>query len=427
MYRTASSRYRPTTALILIFVAAINVNAIDFDITFGNGGKFMTAFGDSTAQPSSGGSQVFVQPAGRIVVVGTHTQQGISLRTSGFGMAGLTSIGTLDVNFGTAGKVLEWNADSHSFHTRSLMLPDGSILVLYQRWQSVSSNRPVLARYTPNGQPDTNFVADLDLFANETRPEVMASGIGGKIYVIVRRAQQFYLVRLNPNGSRDETFGTDGVRSLNLNRFGSGVAVFSLHELENGKLLIAGRYDGVQFDSATFVARFDSDTNIDRSFGLQGAVRISIPFGSAFGITTKIQSDGKIVVAGCWTFLGSNTLLIRLTARGRLDATFGERGIAMTSFNNTNVIHGITVGLDGKITVVGSSGEKAFPSNQRLFVMRYTPAGVRETFLVTNFITTREAGALDVLLQGDNKILVAGFTQNPTNSLSQLAVARFLP
>ena len=419
---------RVSTGVIFVALVLLSSNAalaIEFDISFGSGGKFMTSFGTS-GQPSSAGSHVYIQPTGRIVVVGTHSQQGTSVRTSGFGLAGLTSFGTLDANYGMAGKVVEWSADSHSFLTKSVMLPDGSILVLYQQWHSVAANRPVLAKYTPAGQADVNFAADIDVASNETSPVTIAPGLGGKIYAIVRVSQTFHILRLNPNGSRDTTFGTNGVRPLNLSRFASQTAVFSLNELADGKLIVAGTYYS-SFEGLTFVARFNSDTNIDRSFGTQGAVRISHPGGTVNGVTTEIQPDGKILIAGCWTFLGSNTLLIRLTPRGRLDTGFGTGGMTMTSYNNTNIIREIVVGLDGRITVVGNSGDKAIPSNQRVFVMRYSPTGVRESFLVTNFITTREAWAFDVLLQGDGKILIAGFTQNPSDTLGQLVVARFLP
>jgi hypothetical protein len=99
----------------------------------------------------------------------------------------------------------------------------------------------------------------------------------------------------------------------------------------------------------------------------------------------------------------------------------------MTAFNNTNVINGLAISPDGKIIASGGSGAKAVPSNQRLFIMRYSSTGVRETFLVTNFITNREAGASDVVLQADGKMLIAGYTQNAADNNTQLASARFLP
>ena len=409
--------------IVLASVLASTTFAIGFDLTFGSGGKFMTSFADS-GQPSCGGTSVFIQPSGRIIVIGSHSQQGTTNRTSGIAIAGLTSGGLLDNTFGTGGKVLSWSATFHRFPTKALVLGDGSLLVLHQMWESASANRPVIAKFTASGQPDT-FDADLDLVANQTSPVTIAQASSGKIYAVVRNGDQHYLVRLNANGSRDTTFGTNGVRSLNLNRFSTQPRVFALQELAGGKLLIAGTYQPMTSEGATFVARLDNDTNLDRSFGSQGAARISIPYGSVQGITLQVQPDGKVLIGGCWTFLGSTTLLFRLTTRGRLDANFGTGGVAQTNFNNTNVIRGIALAPDGTIFVAGSSGAKALPPNQRLFVIRYSSAGISQGSIVTNFIGTREAGASDILLQGDGRLLVAGFTQNAADDFLQLAVARF--
>ena len=89
------------------------------------------------------------------------------------------------------------------------------------------------------------------------------------------------------------------------------------------------------------------------------------------------------------------------------------------------MIYGIALAPDGTIFVAGSSGDKAFPSNQRLFVMRYSPAGIGQGSIMTNFIGTREAGAFAILLQADGRLLVSGFTQNASDNFLQLAVARF--
>jgi len=414
-------------AFAIAFLIAIVANsfAIDFDNTFGSGGKFTTSFA-TTGEPSGGGLQLFVQPSGRIVILGSHSQQGATGRTVGISLAGLTPGGVLDTGFGTGGKVLLWSSTFQRLPNNALMTSDGSLIVLYQFWESASSNRPTLIKFTPDGQPDSNFTADLDIVPNQTSPVRIAQAGGGRMYVLVRSGTQFNLIRLNGDGSRDTTFAPNGVRQLNLNRFYQPT-VFELKELENGKLLVGGRYYDPTFQENTFVARFDSDTNLDRSFGLQGAVRISIPDGSAYSQVTVIQPDGKLVLGGAWTFLGSNTLLMRLTPRGRFDVTFGTRGMTMTTFNDTNLIRGIALAPDGKMIVVGASGDKALPSNQRLFVMRYSSAGVRESFLVTSIIPGREATASDVMLQPDGKMLIAGAAQNASDNSYQLAAARFIP
>jgi uncharacterized delta-60 repeat protein len=403
---------------------AINCAALGFDATFGSGGKFTTSF-SATGQPSSTGTDVFIQPSGRIVVVGQHQQQGTSGRTNGFGLAGLTASGTLDSSFGVGGKAVSWSPDFHQTLTDSRMSADGSVLILYQRYQSATMNRALLVKYTPSGQIDSNFLADVDLFPNQTTPVLVAPGSAGKIYVLVRNGYQFSLIRLTDNGERDITFAPNGIRLLDLNRFYQP-AVKSLIELESGKILVMGTvYQG--FDGITFVARFDSDTNVDRLFGIQGVARLAKYGGTVNGSAIQVQPDGKILIGGSWTFLGSTTFLARLTARGRVDYSFGTNGLAATSFRNWNVINSIAMASDGKVIVTGGCGDKAVPSNQRLFIMRYSAAGVSESSLVTNFIGTREASASDVALQSDGKMVIAGFTQNAADNYLQLASARFLP
>lgn len=411
-------------AASICFSLTANSFAIGFDSTFGTGGKFLTSFSD-TGQPSSTGTDVFIQQSGRIIVVGQHQQQGTSGRTNGFALAGLTPAGILDGSFGVAGKAISWNPDFHQSLTDSQMSSDGSVFILYQRYQSSTMNRALVVKYTPSGLIDSNFLADIDIFPNQTTPVLIALGSGGKIYVLVRNGYEFSLIRLTDNGSRDTTFAPDGRRVLDLNRIYQP-AVSALAELENGKLIVMGTaYQG--FDGITFVARFDSDTNFDRSFGIQGITRLAKYGGAVNGSAVEIQPDGKILIGGSWTFLGSTTFLTRLTARGRVDYSFGLSGLAATSFNDWNVINSIAISGDGKVIVTGSCGDKAVPSNQRLFIMRYSAAGVSEGSLVTNFIGTREASASDVSLQPDGKMVIAGFTQNPSDNFLQLASARFLP
>ncbi len=196
----------------------LNCAAIGFDATFGSGGKFTTSL-SATGQPSSTGTDVFIQQSGRIVVVGQHQQQGTSGRTNGFGLAGLTASGVLDPSFGSDGKSVSWNPDFHQTLTDSRMSSDGAILILYQRYQSPSMNRALLVKYTPTGQVDSNFLADIDIFPNQTTPVLVALGSVGKIYVLVRNGYQFSLIRLTDNGSRDLTFAPNGIRPLDLNRF----------------------------------------------------------------------------------------------------------------------------------------------------------------------------------------------------------------
>jgi uncharacterized delta-60 repeat protein len=425
MIRSIPALLRTIAPSIVLFGLALNVFGIGFDLAFGSSGRFLATFGD-TGQPSSSGSNIYVQPSGRIVVLGRHQQQGGNGRVNGIAMVGLTFAGVLDSGFGSSGKVLQWSSDANQQLVNSAMLPNGAILLFYQYQQNPSTNRPTLSKFTPDGQPDETFSANLEINPNQTTAVIMASAKNGKIYALVREGPQYFLMRLNDDGSRDATFGPDGVRTMNLSRFPSPT-IFGMDELPNGKLLITGHYENSMFERIAFAVRFDSDTNIDRWFGSQGVTRIGIPYGNAYGTRTLIQPDGKTLFVGFNTFLGSHAMLARLTARGRRDSGFGTNGVSLTSINDINAVYGVVLAPDGKIFVTGACGAKAIPSNQRMFIARFSSSGVRETFLVTDFITGRDAGGADIALLPNGKLLTTGFTQNPNDNYWQLAVAQFLP
>ena len=338
--------------------------AIALDGTFGSGGKFTTSFADN-GSPSASASRVFVQPSGRIVVIGWHQAQGVQGRVNGIAMAGLTTAGVLDDTFGSDGKVLIWMSNGNIQLTDAKMLGDGSFVLLYQFTQAPNTPIPVLVKYTANGQPDGTFSADPRVSPTPTTQSIiLALGNQGKIYALVAQETENFLLRFNADGSRDETFAANGLKLLSLKRIPTFQrAISGLHELDGGKILVTGHYDEMDTGYGNgFAVRFDSSANIDRSFGRQGVFHIEIPWGSVGFTSSLVQPDGKVLLAGYYTFLGSNALIVRLTTRGRYDGTFGSAGISMSSLHNINVIYGMVIGPDDKIFVAGTISAKSAPA-----------------------------------------------------------------
>ena len=138
----------------------------------------------------------------------------------------------------------------------------------------------------------------------------------------------FALVRYNPNGSLDSSFGTGGIVNNTLGGSADGTAV----ALAGDKIVAGGTYLGNVSNNAFALARFNADGSLDQTFGSGGTVITSFGKYGDNALEIAVQADGKIVLAG-YTFLPVakdvnhvDFAVARYTPNGALDATFGNGG-----------------------------------------------------------------------------------------------------
>ena len=142
----------------------------------------------------------------------------------------------------------------------------------------------------------------------------------------------------------------------------------------DGKIVAVGRsyyYSG----SDIVLARYNTDGSLDAGFGAGGKVTTNIStYSEAFALA--VQPDGRILVAGYGGYATSDFALIRYTAQGILDGSFGVGGVALTDFGGTqDIAYTLSVLTDGKILVAGT----VTPGG--LVLVRYTATGtVDSTF-----------------------------------------------
>jgi uncharacterized delta-60 repeat protein len=155
---------------------------------------------------------------------------------------------------------------------------------------------------------------------------------------------------------------------------------------------------------------------LDSSFNGTGIVTTPIGAGNDYGISAAIQGDGKIVLAG-ESYNGSDYdfAVVRYNSDGTLDNSFNGTGMVTTSFGSSDDI-GISVAIqgDGKLVVAGYS---MIGSNYDFTVARYNSDGSLDTsFNGTGKVITDIGGSLNlghsVAIQGDGKIVVAGWAAN---------------
>ncbi len=222
----------------------------------------------------------------------------------------------------------------------------------------------------------------------------------------------FALIRYNIDGSLDTSFGVGGRVTTDFgghDDLADGIAIQS-----DGRIVLGGFTTLGGRDSSFALARYNTDGNLDSSFGIGG--KVTTDFGRAEDAirSIAIQTDDRIIAVGVASDLvccGADWALARYNLDGSLDNTFGVGGKVTTSFtSNAEDAHAVTLQVDGKIVVAGSVDFVGFA------LARYNTDGSLDLgFGVGGQLTTGFGDRVDrahsVAIQADGKILAAGFTR----------------
>ena len=273
-------------------IARFNSNG-SFDNSFGNGGRLQfVPFGTAVS------AALALQPDGKI------------LMTGGKALARFNSNGQLDTTFGTGGlSVLPF------FSAGGIGLQsDGKILIAsVGEGLSPSGSGGTIVRFNSNGTLDRTFglfgqvasiasggVFDPTAVAPVSCIRFQADGkfivAGTVVSKLINSSGTihtgFGLVRYNPNGSIDTSFGTRGAVLTNFGSNPNAIA-FALAIQSNGDIIAAG-----QAGSSLALSRYSSAGTLDAAFGSGGTVTTSLGSNPAAISSLVLQSDGKIVAAG---------------------------------------------------------------------------------------------------------------------------------
>lgn len=251
----------------------------------------------------------------------------------------------------------------------------------------------------------------------------------GKIVVAGTDGEDFVVVRLNADGSLDQSFGANGAVTTDFIE-GEDTAR-SVVVQADGKITVAGtakRRIGARPNFA--IARYETDGELDASFSSDG--KLVIEFGTSEGFALAVQPDGKIVVAGYEFNISSRTqanfAVARTNSDGTLDTTFDSDGKVTTDFLGGNdIAYDIALQADGKIVVAGTK-DLGSSAVQDFALARYNGDGSLDTsFGMGGKVTTDFFSNLDdaraVAVQPDGKIVVGGSAVTATNT--SFALARY--
>ncbi len=400
--------------------------------------------------------------------------------------------GTLDTSFGTSGKLLFNYSSNYECHANDVAVQsDGKIIVVGYTSTAATQADYAVTRLHPDGTFDTTFGVGGTIILNLLNTDIAEKVIianDGKIYVggtsggtSIYSGDNFTVIRLNSNGSYDTTYGNNGKAVVTFN--GNYNFFKNMTLQSDGKLLVCGKNtvdttgnysdfavarfnaDGtLDFDfsndgkltlnirnedvataimvdatgniivagtgsSQACFARYFSDGTLDTSFGTAGKINIAIAGLSTAVYDAKMQSDGKIVVAG-YSYDsnngGYNSLIARFNTNGTLDTSYGTNGYTIKDIDTASEDQNIALLLqpDGKSITCGrvNTGGTYYFS-----ILRFTTAGVFDTtfsndgILLTSFGTSWNFG-MGLSLQPDGKLVVVGYYDD---LFDDTAIARY--
>jgi uncharacterized delta-60 repeat protein len=225
------------------------------------------------------GGGVILTSTGQIVAVGnSHTD---------IVLARYNADGSLDSTFGQGGKVVTPFAQVE-YTDALIQQADGKLIVVGSTSPDITATNEAwqLVRYNANGSLDTTFgsggIVNLPVMGggpeNAAIYPVAGGANDGKIVVVGMASDPGgAIVRLNPDGTLDSTFGTGGV--VRTPRYNAVTLA------ADGKPIVAG---------GSLLARYNPDGSPDGSFGTGGTVTTTV--ADFWGVA--LQSNGDIVTVG---------------------------------------------------------------------------------------------------------------------------------
>jgi uncharacterized delta-60 repeat protein len=312
------------------------------DTSFGSDGKVLTDFG---GVPITGANGVaftpLILPNGKIVAGGTVSKAD---GKEAIALVRYTPEGSLDTSFGTGGKISTdfsyQNAAARTFcmQVDRKIVASGGVGIDPVTWADFfqpddPTENFAVARFNPDGSSDPAFgnggLVTVDIFgytdgafALDIQPSGKMVAGGVALRSTARETADFALIRLNPDGSLDTGFGTNGKVTVDYNLYAD--MVFAVLTQPDGKIIAVGRARMSPFSRRFALARFNRDGSLDLTFGVGGKVTTTYYAETgAEAYAAALLPDGRIIAGGyCWNLEDTDAIMLACYYRGPLEGDF---------------------------------------------------------------------------------------------------------
>ncbi len=352
------------------------------DTSFGGTGK-VTASLANAAGDQSYSTGVVLLHHGKIAIGGRVLSGG----GSDFAVMVFTRDGAPDTTFnGTGRRLIDFGGVDHEWGIA--LQPDGALVLAGSSYPGSGTTDVAVARVGADAPVDLTFNSDgrqeID-FSGDTADTIrdgraVAVDAQGRTLVVGSRltnSPQFSevgIARLSANGSFDTSFGIDGRQTVGESGkdYGAGVAV-----LPDGRAVFAAYTNAPPApinNFAVFRGTLDG-LSFDPTFN--GGATLVTDFGfDEYANAIALQPDGKTVVVGYSQAASRSFAILRLTAAGTLDTSFSGDGKALVSFGADSVATAVAIQGDGKIVVAGYT---SFSGNNEIAIVRLLSNGSLDT------------------------------------------------
>lgn len=245
--------------------------------------------------------------------------QGLAVLPDGRALVTCVVDGEPDVYIAAEGQLTPYlpGPPADDFVSRMAVAPDGSLFVAGR--YSFFKGFPLesIMKFTPSGNPDLSFSARLQRSGVVRQVMQLDDGrllIAGR-FTQVNQREAVHLARLFPNGDLDPTFA--------VNTLPRPYSVNAITRTPTGQILVAT--EGRSFDDAPYfpLVRLQDDGQIDPSFSTNLA---SAVVGDAEGVVA--MDNGRILVYGSLSInadIGRYRQLLAFNTAGELDTAFMHR------------------------------------------------------------------------------------------------------
>ncbi len=368
---------------------------------------------DDAFNPGAGtNSWIFstvMQPDGKVLIGGYFSTFNWAARSH---LARLNTDGSLDYTFDPGvPATFDSMATVVPDVERIALQSDGKVLVTGWFDHFNGLPRMQLVRLASDGSVDTtfNFGSGPVLPGGENSVVVQPDGkiLVGGCFTSFSGYARSGVVRLNENGSMDDTFDSS---------VGADGCVESIALQPDGKILVAGNFTSYNGTSRNGIARLNDDGSLDPSFDPGTGDDNSI------GIVV-VQPDSKILIGGWFTHYNGSAAnhIARLNVDGLLDPTFQPGN------GPSHPPSAISLQPDGKILVGGTFAYWGFVS--RMGIARLNIDGSLDALFDPGTGTMGADvdfydGVFSMAQQSDGKIIIGGrftnYNGTPRNNIARL-------